>query len=129
MCHDCHKQAEGDTKQYNTLDCFFNADSVTGSVVKTDDRLAAQCDTAERHRDKEEVALYNGSTGDQNIPFVWAAIPLEDCIQNYEQYAVTGNDEKWGQTKTDDLSHGIPLKISPSQPNGHLFAPQGQKYE
>ena len=91
-----HPRAEGEAQAHDALDGLFDTLQVAGAVVEADHRLGAQGEAAHGHGDEEQVALHDGGAGDQGVPLLRAAVPLEHRVEHDEQDAVGGDDQKGG---------------------------------
>ena len=124
-----HPRAEGEAQAHNTLDGLFDALQVAGAVVEADHRLGAQGEAAHGHGDEEQVALHDGGAGDQGVPLLRAAVPLEHRVEHDEQDAVGGDDQEGGQAEGEHPPHDGPVRPAPPQGHRHGFAQQHGQHE
>ena len=92
--------------------------ALAGAVVVADDGLGAAADAQHGAGDQGHAALHNGGAGDQQIPLLGAAVPLQHRVHGDQDQAVGSHDEERGEPDGRHPQHQPPVGPAQADPDG-----------
>ncbi len=125
-----HNGGKAQTQQQDIFFCLPDPVYGFGAVIVAEDCLGPAGDSQHGSGDQHHIALYDGSAGDQHIPFFSAAVFLQGGVEDNEDHAVSRQDQERRNAQRQDPSYDHRRKnLFPQKRNAYrnLFPDKEEK--